>query len=65
MPKYDVLISKEAGVYTQHFEIVANDEDSARKKAEIWAKKTEENWDYSEVSWNEPLIQSEEVYEIE
>lgn len=65
MPKYRVLVSKEAGIYTQDFTVETENEEMAESLAEKMAKKTVDGWDYTDMDYGESWIQAEEVNEIE
>lgn len=56
------MVSKEAGVYTQSFEIEARTKKQASNKAFKIASDTIQGWDY--IDCDDPLIQVEEVSKL-
>jgi len=67
MTKFEVLVSREAGIYTKYFTVEADNEDDASTKAEQLAKDVPiKKWDYNESgSYDEPIYQVEEINKIE
>ena len=67
MPRYDITLSREAGIYTTTVTIHAESEEDAQKDALQQAKRLEqEKWEYNEdyFLYARPLIQVEQIEEV-
>ena len=64
MKYYNVLISKEAGVYVAEETIEAKSSKEAEVIAMDMAEKDQVKWEYTEEGTYDPLIQVEEVSQI-
>jgi len=64
MKYYNVVISKEAGVYVAEETIEAKSSKEAEVIAMDMAENDQVKWEYSEDSYEDPLIQVEEVSQV-
>lgn len=65
MPKFEIRLSKEAGIYTKEITIEAKSYEEAQSKAlDVCEDPEHEKWTYEENYFGEPFIQVEETVEL-